>query len=77
MVFVDILTPYAIFLKVMQSDELDILSALSSLVRTVKETEKLSTLPLAEWPVYSSTLKESSTDQSQELKHFSDAKQKL
>ena len=51
-VFVDILTPYAIFLKVMQSDELDILSALSGLVRTVKETEKSSSLPLAEWPVY-------------------------
>ena len=30
--------------KVMQSDELDILSALRSLLRTVKETDKLSTL---------------------------------
>ena len=71
----DIVTPYAIFSKVMQSDELDILSALSSLLETVKETEKLSTLPLAKWPVYSSILKEISTDQCQELKHFSDAKQ--
>ena len=62
-VFVDILTPYAIFSKVMKSDELDILSTLGSLLRTVKDTEKLSTLPLAERPVYSSTLKEISTDQ--------------
>ena len=74
--FFDILTPYAIFSKVMQSDELDILSGLSSLLRTVKDTEILSTLPLAERPVYSPTLKEISTDQCQELKHFSDAKQK-
>ena len=41
-VFIDILTPSAIFSKVMQSDELDILAALSSLLRTIKETEKLS-----------------------------------
>ena len=31
----------------MQSDELDILAALINLLRTVKETEKLSILPLA------------------------------
>lgn len=41
----------------MQSDELDILAALTNLSRTVIETEKLSILPLAEWPVYSATLK--------------------
>ena len=56
-VFVDILTPSAIFSKVMQSDELDILAALTSLLRTIKETEKLRSLPLAQWPVYSATLK--------------------
>lgn len=54
-VFIDILTPSAIFSKVMQSDELDILAALSSLLRTIKETEKLRSLPLAQWPVYSAT----------------------
>ena len=39
-VFVDVLTTCSIFSKVMQSDELDILGALNSLLRTVKETEK-------------------------------------
>ena len=44
-VVVDVLTPPAIFSKMMQSNELDILAALTSLLQTVKETEKLSTLP--------------------------------
>lgn len=56
-VFIDVLTPCAIFPKVMQSDELDILAALTSLLQTIKETEKLSSLPLVQWPVYSATLK--------------------
>ena len=56
-VFVDILTLSSIFSKVMQSDELDILAALTSLLQTIKETEKLKSLPLAQWPVYSITLK--------------------
>ena len=38
-VFVDTLTPCAVFSKVMQSNELDILPALTSLLKTVKETE--------------------------------------
>ena len=41
-VFVYDLTPCAIFSKVLQSNELDILAALTSLLQTVKETEKLS-----------------------------------
>ena len=56
-VFVDVLTPCAIFSKVMQSNELDILAALTSLLRTIKETDKFSTLPLSKWPVYSAMLK--------------------
>ena len=40
-VFVDLLTPCSIFSKVMQSDEVDILSAVTSLLKTIKETEKL------------------------------------
>ena len=48
-VFVYDLTPCAIFSKVLQSNELDILAALTNLLRTVKETEKL----LSAWPVYS------------------------
>ena len=60
----------------MQSDELDILAALTSLLRTIKETEKLSSLPLAQWPVYSATLKKLSEEngkkvyQCQEFKKF-------
>lgn len=78
-VFIDILTPSAIFSKVMQSDELDILAALSSLLRTIKETEKLRSLPLAQWPVYSATLKNVKEEngqkvyQCQELKRFDEA----
>ena len=55
--FIDILTPSAIFSKVMQSDELDILDSLTSLLWTIKEPEKLRSLPLTQWPVYSATLK--------------------
>ena len=75
-VFVDVLTPCAIFSKVMQSDELDILAALTSLLRTIKEIEKLNSLPLIQWPVYSATLKKLSEEngkkvyQCQELKKF-------
>ena len=58
----DVLTPCAIFSKVMQSDELDILGALNSLLRTVKETEKLSSLSLSKWPMYSATLKKISDE---------------
>ena len=80
-VFVDVLTPCAVFSKVMQSDELDILAALTSLLRTVKETEKLSSLPLTGWPMYSATLKKVEDEngkkvyQCQELKQFCDAEQ--
>ena len=80
-VFIDVLTPCAIFSKVMQSDELDILAALASLLRTIKETEKLSSLPLVQWPVYSATLKKLEEEngkkvyQCQELKKFSEVEQ--
>ena len=50
-VFIDILTPTVIFSKAMQSDELDILAALTSLLQTIKEIDKLKSLPLAQWPV--------------------------
>ena len=75
-VFADVLTPYAIFSKVMQFDELGIPAELTSLLRTIKETEKLSSLPLAQWPIYSATLKNLSEEngkevyQCQELKTF-------
>ena len=78
-VFIDILSPCAIFSKVLQSNELDILAALTNLLRTVKETDKLSSLPLAQWPMYSATLKKVEDEngkkiyQSQQLKWFSEA----
>ena len=78
-VFVDILSPCAIFSKVLQSNELDILAALTNLLRTVNETDKLSSLPLAQWPMYSATLKKVEDEngkkiyQCQQLKWFSEA----
>ena len=54
-VFCD-LAPGIILSKVMQYDDLDILQALSSMLRTVKETEKLSTSDLDQWPTYATTM---------------------
>ena len=34
----------------MQSDEVDVLAALTSVLKTLKETEKLSSKDLEEWP---------------------------
>ena len=50
--FVDLLTPCMIFSKSMQSDEVNILGALTSLLKTLKETEKLGSKPLDQWPTY-------------------------
>ena len=80
-VFIDILTPCAVFSKVLQSNDLDILTALTSLLQTMKEIEKLSSLPLVEWPMYSSTLKKLQDDnnkkvyQCQALNRFEEAEQ--
>lgn len=54
---VDLLTPCAIFSKSTQADDLDILGALTNLLRTVKETNKLNTKPLDQWPTYAATVK--------------------
>ena len=78
-IFIDLLSPSAIFSKTMQSDELDILAALTSLLRAIKETEKLKSLQLSQWPVYSATLKNVQDEngqkvyQCQELKRFNEA----
>ena len=77
---VNLLTPCSILSKVMQHKELDILSVLTCLLRSVKEIEKLSTTPLSKWPVYSTTLVKCTENdgatlyQSQHLKGFVDAK---
>ena len=79
-IFIDVLTPCSIFSKSMQSDSLDIVGALSCLIRTVKETTKLKSKPLSQWATYSATLKKVTQEsgefvyQCQQLKLFSEAK---
>jgi len=46
----------SIFSKCMQDDEVNLLEVLTCLLRTIKETDKLSSRSLEQWPVYSSTL---------------------
>ena len=58
--FIDILTPCSIFSKVMQDDEVDIMAALTSLLKTLREMETLSSKPLTQWPTYSAIKKNSS-----------------
>ena len=64
----------------MQHDDLDILSVLTSLLQSVKEIEKLSTMPLSKWSTYLAVLgKCNESDsvtayQSQGLKKFVEAK---
>lgn len=54
--FVDLLTSCSIFSKSMQADDLDILAALDCLIRALKEINKLHSMPLSEWPTYSTTI---------------------
>ena len=78
--FCDLLAPCVILSKVMQYNDLDILQALTSVLRTVKETEKLSTSELDHWPTYAATVEKCTEEdgkteyQCQELKNFSAAK---
>ena len=52
----DLLTPCIMLSKVMQSDDLDILTVLTSLLRSVKEVDELSSTHLDRWPTYAATL---------------------
>lgn len=52
-VFCD-LAPCVTLSKVMQHDHLDILQALTAVLRTVKETDKLGATELEKWPTYAS-----------------------
>lgn len=60
----------------MQSDQLDILGALTALLRSVKEVNKLESTPLYLWSTYAATVRkcsiegESTVYQAQELKNF-------
>ena len=79
--FVDLLLPCSIFSKVMQEDDLDVLGAFTSLLRTVKELNKLSSKGLEHWPTYADTLKKLTEEngetvyQLQALTHVSQAKE--
>ena len=63
----------------MQSDDLDVLAAFTSLLRTVKEVNKLSSKPLDQWPTYAATLQkiiledEKRVYQCQILRHYDEA----
>ena len=77
--FVDLLNPCAVCSKAMQSNEIDILSGLTCLLKTIANTDNLSKLPLEQWPTYSATQKKCSEEgdvevyKCQELKRFSEA----
>lgn len=75
-IFVDLLTPCVSLSKVMQQDNLDILAALTGLLKSIKELEKLESSPLRQWPTYVATIKKCSKEgentiyQAQQLKNF-------
>ena len=48
--FCDLLAPSVVLSKVMQYDHLDIIQALTSVLQTVKETERLRSTDLDQWP---------------------------
>ncbi len=79
-VFTDLLAPCSIFSKVMQSNEVDILAALTSILKTLQETEKLSSKDMEEWPTCAATLKKITREkedflyQCQPLKKYAQAK---
>lgn len=65
--FVDLLTPCSIFSKSMQSDDLDILAAISHLIKTLNETNKLTSKSLEQWKTYSDTLKKVQDEKGQSV----------
>ena len=66
-VFVDLLTPCSIFSKVMQSDEIDILAAFTSVLKTLKETDKLNSKSLDQLPTCAATIKKITSEQGDKL----------
>ena len=59
--FVDILTPCTIVSKSMQNDEIDILGALTGILKTLKEMDKQASKPLDQWPTYAATVSKCTT----------------
>ena len=65
----------------MQDDEVNLLEALTCLLRTIKETDKLTSRSLEQWPVYSSILRKLTEEdgqkdiyQLQKLKNITETK---
>ena len=75
--FVDLLIPISALSKTLQSDEIHILEALTGILRTLKELDKLLSKPVGQWATYKNVLQkcEDEVYQLQELKNFSAAKQ--
>ena len=68
----------------MQDDELNLLATLTFLLRTIKETDKLSSKGLEQWPVYSNTLQKLTEEdgqkdvyQLQKLKNLGEVKSRF
>ena len=58
---IDLLSPGAVFSKVLQEDDTDILKAFTSLLRIVKDVNKLNDKPLEQWKTYSTIIKKITT----------------
>ena len=77
--FVDLLIPCTVFSKCIQSDMVDTLAALTCVLKTMKETDKLATKPLDKWPTYAATLRKCTEEdgttvyQCPQLKTYSEA----
>ena len=77
--FVDLLMPISILSKTLQNEEIDILEALTSVLRTLEELDKLLSKPVEQWATYKAVIQKCDSEvyQLQELKNFSVATQYL
>ena len=57
-----LLSPCAIFSKSMKSNEIDILGALTGLLKKLKETNQLASKPLDQWPTYAAIIEQKTTN---------------
>lgn len=62
---VDLLTPCSFFSKILQGDNVDILSTLTALLRTIKETNKLCLMSADQWSTYFATMLKITEEDSQ------------
>ena len=81
-IFIDLLSPCSMFSRAMQNDEIDILGALTGVLQTLKETNRLGSKGIEQWPTYAATMRkivlegeenDSAMYQCQELKNYSAA----